>query len=94
MARSSGWIGSARVLLPGVREAFVRGARRVVLVPWLYGPDCAPLPWPATKSVRWNAPGTRGLFTAVLRDRDQWVAPDVPTLDVHQVGTQPYPIAY
>ncbi|HEU4557961.1 MAG TPA: hypothetical protein VFS20_08935 [Longimicrobium sp.] len=62
--------------------------KRVVLVPWGYGADCGPTPW--TRSARWVAPGTRGLFTATLRDPAHW-AGGLPTFDVHTPGANPYP---
>ena len=61
---------------------------RVVLVPWDYGADCAPIPW--TKSAAWVAPGTHGLFTGVLRDSAHW-AGGVPTFDVFAPDFEPYP---
>ena len=73
---------AARGLAPAVK--------RVVLVPWGYGPDCRPTPW--TRSARWVAPGTRGLFTATLRDPAHW-AGGLPTFDVHTPGGNPYPQA-
>lgn len=69
-----------RALLPA-------GTARVVIVPWDYGPDCAPTLW--ARSFRWAAPGATGLFVAVLRDRAHW-AGGVPTLDVHEPSWFPY----
>lgn len=71
---------AARELGPSVK--------RVVLVPWDYGADCTPTPW--ARSARWVAPGTRGLFTATLRDRAHW-AGGLPTFDVHAAGNDPFP---
>jgi hypothetical protein len=62
--------------------------RRVVLVPWDYGANCTPTPW--TGSARWLEPGTRGLFTATLRDRAHW-AGGLPTFDVRSPDSVPYP---
>ena len=61
---------------------------RVVLVPWDYGADCTPTPW--MRSAAWVEPGTRGLFTGVLRDSAHW-AGGVPTFDVFSTRTEPYP---
>ena len=63
-------------------------AGRVVLVPWDYGADCTPTPW--TRSAAWLEPGTRGLFTAVLRDSAHW-AGGVPTFDIFTPEREPYP---
>jgi hypothetical protein len=68
--------------------ALPAGTDRVVLVPWDLAPDCKTLLW--TASARWMEPGARGLFHAWLRDPAHWVA-GLPTLDVHQPWTQPYP---
>lgn len=65
------------------------GTRRVLLVPWDYGPDCTPTPW--TQSARWVPPGERGVFHGVLRDSAGWVD-GLPTLDVHSPATEPYPL--
>lgn len=73
--------GLAAARLPAETE-------RVVLVPWDYGADCRPTPW--TRSARWVAPGTEGLFTAVLRDPRHW-AGTVPTFDVMSPDLEPYP---
>ena len=62
--------------------------KRVVLVPWDYGPDCSPLVW--GRSARWVEPGTRVVFSASLRTRDQW-ANDLPTLDVSWPEFSLYP---
>ncbi len=62
--------------------------KRVVLVPWDYGADCRTTPW--TRSARWVRPGTRGLFTATLRDRAHW-AGGLPTFDVRSPESNPYP---
>jgi hypothetical protein len=68
--------------------ALPAGTERVVLVPWDLGPDCRTLPWRA--SARWMEAGKRGFFHGTLRDRADWVD-GVPTLDVRQPWTQPYP---
>ncbi|HEX8243920.1 MAG TPA: hypothetical protein VF541_10500 [Longimicrobium sp.] len=62
--------------------------KRVVLVPWSYGPDCRTVPW--TSSARWVEPGTHGLFMATLRDRRYW-AGGIPTFDVFTPYDDPYP---
>lgn len=69
-------------------RALHQPVQRVVLVPWDYGPDCTPTPW--TRSAAWAAPGSRGLFTAVLRDFAHWVG-GVPTFDVLTPEMEPYP---
>lgn len=69
-------------------RALPPGTDRVVLVPWDLAPDCTRLPWSA--SARWLQPGARGLFNASLRDPAHWVD-GLPTLDVGQPWTQPYP---
>ncbi len=62
--------------------------RRVVLVPWGYGADCRTTIW--MSSARWVEPGTRGLFTAALRDRAHW-AGGLPTFDIFTPYSEPYP---
>ena len=61
---------------------------QVVLVPWDYAADCTTTPW--MRSAAWVEPGTRGLFTGVLRDSAHW-AGGVPTFDVFSPQTEPYP---
>lgn len=61
---------------------------RVVLVPWDYGPDCAPRPW--MRSAAWMELETEGLYTATLRDSAHW-AGGIPTYDVFAPQFQPYP---
>ena len=62
--------------------------RRVVLVPWDYGPDCSPIIW--GRSSRWVDPQARFVFRARLRAPDQWVN-DLPTLDVSMPEFSLYP---
>lgn len=69
-------------------EALDPSVRRVVLVAWGYDQRCNTIPWAG--SARWAEPGTRGLFTALLRDRMHW-AGGLPTLDVYTPDSQPYP---
>jgi hypothetical protein len=69
-------------------RALRQPVQRAVLVPWDYGADCTPTPW--TKSAAWAEPGSRGLFTAVLRDSTHW-AGGVPTFDVFMPEFEPYP---
>ncbi len=76
--------GLAAGRLPG-------GTDRVVLVPWSYGADCRTMDW--VGSARWAPVGTRGLYTASLRDRAHWVG-GVPTLDVFTPGDDPFPDGY
>ncbi len=73
--------GVSATRLPG-------GTKTVVLVPWDYGPDCSTVVWGET--ARWTAPGTRGVFEATLRPRDEWVN-GIPTLDVFAPDFSPYP---
>lgn len=61
---------------------------RAVLVPWGYGADCRTEPW--VGNPRWVEPGTRGLFTAMLRDPAHWVD-GLPTFDVFNPYSEPYP---
>jgi hypothetical protein len=61
------------------REMLPSGVREVVLIPWSYGSGCQPIVW--LGSARWITSGTRGVFTAELRERSHWVD-GVPTLDV------------
>jgi hypothetical protein len=63
------------------------GSGRVVLVPWDYGPDCAPTPWGGT--AKWRRPGTRGLYKAILRQPQFW-AGGLPTYDVFTPEFEPY----
>ena len=75
--------------LGGLAAAGLGGrASRAVLVPWGYGADCRTEPW--TGNPRWVEPGTRGLFTAELRDPAHWVD-GLPTFDVHNAYSEPYP---
>ena len=67
-----------------------RGAREVVLVPWDYAADCSPVFW--SRSARWLAPGTSGLFRGSLRERKHWVG-GRPALDVFAPEFEPYPTA-
>ena len=69
-------------------RALRQPVRRVLLVPWDYGADCTPTPW--TRSAAWVEPGTRGLFTGVLRDSVHW-AGGVPTFDIFTPEMEPYP---
>lgn len=69
-------------------RALRQPVRRVVLVPWDYAADCTPTPW--TRSAAWVEPGTRGLFTGVLRDSAHW-AGGVPTFDIFTPEMEPYP---
>jgi hypothetical protein len=62
-----------------LRQAFERGHRSVVLVPWDYAADCERVPW--NRSARWLPAGTVGMFNGALRDRAHWVD-GRPTLDV------------
>lgn len=76
---------ASAALSPAVRGALAGAV--AVLVPWDYGPDCHPVPWP--RSARWTPPGTRGLFWGVLRDSAHWVG-GRPTIDVHVPEHVPY----
>jgi hypothetical protein len=67
-----------------------RGTREVVLVPWDYAADCSPVFW--SRSARWLAPGTSGLFRGTLREPRYWVR-GRPTLDVFAPEFEPYPMA-
>ena len=62
-------------------------ATRVVIVPWDYAADCRPMPY--SGSAAWRPSGTKGLYTAELRDRSDWVR-GVPTYDVHMPRLEPY----
>ena len=76
-------------LAPMVTRAWNGASGDVVLVPWSYTADCRQtLQW--GESARWVSPGTRGLFTATLRDSSQWVA-GRPTFDVRAPFLEPYP---
>ncbi|MCE9601581.1 MAG: hypothetical protein K8S21_05110 [Gemmatimonadetes bacterium] len=72
------------------RRAFPAGATDVVLVPWDFDASCQPVTW--GRSALWLAPGTAGLFSAELRDREHWVD-GLPTFDVMTTAFHPYPIA-
>jgi len=69
-------------------KAISRNSERVLLIPWVYGPDCSPGTW--TGSALWMEPGTRGFFSGVLRPKEKWVG-DVPTFDVGAPFNLPYP---
>ena len=58
----------------------------IVLVPWAYGPDCAPLPW--TEARPWTPPTTAAFYTARLRPPVQWIG-GVRTFDVHMAWREP-----
>ncbi|WP_420126364.1 hypothetical protein [Longimicrobium sp.] len=74
--------------LGGSRAASLpAGTDRVVLVAWDYGPDCRTVV--RTETARWVQPGTRGLFWAGLRPREQWVN-GLPTMDVGNPYHLPY----
>lgn len=72
---------------PDVRAVVRRAGGRVVLVPWSYGPDCAPERW--TGSARWLADPVGGWFVAVPRAPALW-AGGVPTFDVFAPYHLPY----
>lgn len=69
------------------RRAFPQGATEVVLVPWDFDAGCETVAW--GRSARWLSPGTAGLFSAELRDREHWVD-GLPTFDVLSTAFQPY----
>lgn len=70
---------------PGSTLGVARGVR-VVLVPWQFGPDCAPTPW--IESALWAPVDTVSFLTAWLRPRASWIS-DAPTFDVEVRGSQP-----
>ncbi|HEX8692810.1 MAG TPA: hypothetical protein VF746_10340 [Longimicrobium sp.] len=75
--------------LGGLAAARLGGrVSRAVLVPWGYGADCRTEPW--VGNPHWAEPGTRGLFTAMLRDPAHWVD-GLPTFDVFNPYSGPYP---
>jgi hypothetical protein len=77
-----------RAASQALREAIATNPS-VVLVPWDFSASCEPVPW--TRSARWLAPGTRGVFVGTLRERAHWVG-DRPTLDVTpEVAVYPSP---
>ena len=76
-----------RVVGPAKRRLPTRIAR-VLIVPWDYGADCQPTPY--ARSVRWVSEGTRGMFSATLRPKAEWVG-GVPTLDAFTPELDPYP---
>ena len=75
---------------PGALRALGNSVREAILVPWDYGGDCQPVPW--SQTARWILPGTRGFFSAALRDSVDWVD-GIPTFDVHTPEENPYPRA-
>ena len=75
---------------PGALRSLGESVREVILVPWDYGADCQPVPW--SQTAQWVRPGTRGFFSAALRDSADWVD-GIPTLDVHTPEENPYPRA-
>lgn len=81
------WLDVERVAGPS-RALLPTGARRVVLVAWGYSADCKPV---LNKgSAIWVLPGTRGVYSAVVRPREQWIG-GVPVLDVFATAMkQPY----
>jgi hypothetical protein len=70
---------------PGSTLGVARGVR-VVLVPWQFGPDCAPTPW--IESALWAPVDTVAFVTAWLRPRAGWID-EAPTFDVEVRGWQP-----
>lgn len=58
----------------------------VLLVPWNYGPDCRPLPWPAGS--QWTPPREAAFYTARLRPESQWID-RTPTFDVEMAWREP-----
>jgi hypothetical protein len=55
------------------------------LVPWDYGPDCAPLPWRSPAS--WRPPSSAAVYTGYLRPQAQWLGR--PTVDLRMAVLQP-----
>lgn len=70
---------------PGSTLGVARGVR-VVLVPWQFGPDCAPTPW--IESALWAPVDTVAFVSAWLRPRAGWIN-EAPTFDVEVRGWQP-----
>jgi hypothetical protein len=61
---------------------------KAVLVPWVYGPDCAAGTWDG--QALWLEPGSQGLFGGKLRPRADWLD-GLPTFDVGSPYNVPYP---
>jgi hypothetical protein len=78
--------GGQRVRLLRSSDASVARAGEAVLVPWAYRPDCRPVAW--TDRLDWIPAGTRGVVTAWLRPREQWLA-NLPTYDVEMAWREP-----
>jgi hypothetical protein len=57
-----------------------------VVVPWAFGPDCAPIAW--TESPAWMSPGTEGMMTGWFRSREHWLE-GLPTFDVEMAWREP-----
>ena len=75
---------------PGALRSLGDSVREAILVPWDNGGDCQPVPW--SQTAQWILPGTRGFFSAALRDSADWVN-GIPTFDVHTPEENPYPRA-
>ncbi len=67
-----------------------RGDRRVVIVPWDYGPSCEPVRW--TRSFAWVPIAKAATFTILLRPDSLWTN-GVPVFDAYQAITEPYPLS-
>ena len=91
-ARANRTLGGQRVRVQqaggagGKALGTVRARVDAVLVPWAYGPDCAPLPW--IGALPWVTPGTEGFFTGRLRPERRWIS-GLPTLDVEMAWREP-----
>lgn len=65
-----------------------RGSRRVVVVPWSTGNNCAPASW--GDSAAFMDVGALAMFVADLRPRAEW-ADGMPTFDIWNTLVHPYP---
>lgn len=74
---------------PALDTLFARRAdSSVVVVPWDYDPGCETTLW--GRSFLWTMPESVGVFTVILRPRENWAAA-LPTFDAFKADIEPYP---
>ncbi|MDH3427724.1 MAG: hypothetical protein OEM23_04740 [Gemmatimonadota bacterium] len=80
----------SRIGGPGADEVDTLPAfdRSVLLVPWGFDENCAPIPW--TGSWRWSPSGDVAFYRGQLRPMKDWVA-SRPTLDVYGAVWEGFP---
>jgi hypothetical protein len=66
----------------------VSSGTSVLLVPWGFDENCAPIPW--TGSWLWSPVGEVGFFRGRLRPQERWIN-NQPTLDVYEAVWEGFP---